>query len=38
MNELERKVLEMIERGEKLHGIAREIWVNLQLEKLEKAK
>ena len=29
---IERKVIEMIRRGEKLHGLAREIAIDLQLD------
>lgn len=31
MNELERKVLEMIEEGKPLHGLARDIAIEMQM-------
>ena len=38
MNEMERKVVEMLERGEKLHGMAREIAINMALRELEASE
>lgn len=34
MNETERKVVEMLERGEKLHGLARDIAIDMALREL----
>lgn len=38
MNEMERKVVEMLERGEKLHGMAREIAIDMALRELETSE
>lgn len=38
MNETERKVVEMLERGETLHGMAREIAINMALRELEASE
>ena len=37
MNETERKVVEMLEQGEKLHGMARDIAIDMALRELEEA-
>ena len=34
-NEIEKKVLEMVKNGEKLHGLAREILIEMQLREME---
>ena len=34
MNETERKVVEMLEQGEELHGMAREIAIDMALREL----
>ena len=34
MNETERKVVEMLERGEELHGMARDIAIDMALREL----
>lgn len=36
MNEMERKVLEMLEQGKKLHGLAREIAIEMALREQEE--
>ena len=35
-NELEKKVLEMVKNGEKLHGLAKEILVEMTLREMEE--
>ena len=35
MNEIEAKVLEMVKRGEKLHGFAKEVLIEMTLRELE---
>lgn len=36
MNEMEKKVLEMIKKGETLHGLARDIAIEMQMREEEK--
>ena len=38
MNELERKVLEMVREGKPLHGMALEVWVEMTLREMEKGE
>ena len=35
MNEIEAKVLEMVKRGDKLHGLARDILIEMTLREAE---
>ena len=35
MNEIEAKVLEMVKRGERLHGFAKEVLIEMTLRELE---
>lgn len=37
-NDLERKVLEMVQRGEKLHGFARDVLIDMTLREKEEAE
>ena len=37
-NELEKKVLEMVKNGEKLHGFAKEVLVEMTLREMEEEK
>ena len=36
MNALEQKVLDMVARGEKLHGLAKEVYIEMKLRELDK--
>ena len=36
MNALEQKVLDMVARGERLHGLAKDIYIEMQLRELDK--
>ena len=38
MNETEKLVMEMLERGEKLHGMARDIAIDMALRELEASE
>lgn len=38
MNETERKVVEMLEQGKELHGLARDIAIDMALRELEASK
>lgn len=38
MNELERKVLEMVREGKPLHGMAQEVLVEMTLREMEKGE
>ena len=38
MNEMERKVMEMLKRGEKLHGMALDIAIDMALRELEASE
>lgn len=35
-NELEKKVLEMVKNGEKLHGFAKEVLIEMTLREMEE--
>lgn len=37
MNELEKKVLQMIAEGKPIHGLAREIWIEMMLRENPEA-
>lgn len=36
MNELEKRVLEMVKAGKPIHGMAREILIEMQLREMEE--
>lgn len=36
MNALEQKVLDMVARGEKLHGLAKEVYIEMKLREMEE--